>query len=37
MGVFENTESMERIIFSVFYYLDLEDGKGNLFLFTQNA
>ena len=37
MGVFENTQSMERIIFSVFYYLDTEDGKNNLFLFTQEA
>ena len=37
MGVFENNQSMERIIFSVFYYLDTEDGKNNLFLFTQEA
>ena len=37
MGVFENIESMERIIFSVFYYLDQKDGNDNLFLFTQNA
>lgn len=37
MGVFENTASMERIIFSVFYYLDRNDGDGNLFLFTQES
>jgi len=37
MGVFENPASMERIIFSVFYYLDLEDGDTNLFLFTQES
>lgn len=37
MGIFENTESMERIIFSVFYYLDLNDENNNLFVFTQNS
>lgn len=37
MGTFQNTASMERIVFSVFYYLDLEDGNNNLFLFTQNS
>ncbi len=37
MGIFENAASMERIIFSVFYYLDLEDGNTNLFLFTQES
>lgn len=37
MGTFENAASMERIIFSVFYYLDLEDGDTNLFLFTQRS
>lgn len=37
MGVFENKESMERIIFSVFYYLDLKDENNNLFVFTQKT
>jgi putative transposase len=37
MGTFENIDSMERIIFSVFYYLDLKDENNNLFVFTQKS
>jgi transposase-like protein len=37
MGIFENTASMERIIFSVFYYLDRNSGDNDLFLFTQKT
>ena len=33
MGTFQNTASMDRIVFSIFYYLDLEDGKNNLIPF----
>ena len=36
MGVFNNIQSMERILFAVFYYLNHQEDDLPLFEFTQN-